>query len=1342
MLAVSPAFDALPPNSRDALAVLALESEPWVSRTHWQERVGDAGIVDERNRKIAGAPFKEIVDHAVAIGAVLVNERHAHALSYRWLVPVLESARRRGTLERMVLHLGMARRYTYSSGIGAKGALLVALVTGDARALEQSLTSLRAYSALSTGRTRGDFLVDTLGLEAPLDWLARLTPELRTEYLRAACRLAFIVPARLGAGVREAAAADDDPEVRGRFVTVLSLAGEPERARAILERAGTSQWERGARAFAALTEGRIAEARALFAEAAVGSRKQRVELPDYLAAFDLLLAVTSDSADEVADVPRRLQRAKRQLADRPFVDYALEALVAFRRTGRAIGPSHCGPSWLDAVVGALRDAWTGREAVARPHLPGHASRAKARGYAWLASELERIEAGRGESSLLALFGDRAKQPWELALDALGSAAAEVAASQRPPSDKTSSGETAELWWTLTVHAGGRWVEVDAHLVARRAAKGKKISVRRLLENDDDGVPLTEQDRRVAHAVVADRDHAYHGLPGGVLLALVGHPRVRDELGNPLRIESREPKIQVEPTQNGARLRLVPSTFDHSGVSLVRERDESGESGDRLVVVKLTSVASRVLQVLTNDGVEVPSEGLPRMAQTLGAMGAIIGVDAAESLAADGGDADGRLHVQLFRTGNRLRARIRVVPGGASGPSLRPGQPPAEVVLNAGEGLVRRTRDLREETRRLDELLERCPTLASLPREGDDRIARELETCLELLTELREAGPDVAVAWPEGQPIRAPALQDGSRVQIRVRGNTSWLTVDGKVQVDESRVLDMSELLASASRAIGRFVPIGEDEYLALTDELRKKLDALARVQALGKGGRLSAALLPALDGICDGLDVTFGAELEKKREALERARTLEPRTPRDLATELRDYQRDGFAFLARRAEAGLGACLADDMGLGKTVQALALLLHRRKKGPALVVAPTSVCRNWEDEARRFAPALTVHRLAEGDRAACVEGAGRGDLVIASYGLLAAEAELLASRAWATVVYDEAHALKNASSRRWAAAREVKAESTIALTGTPVENHAGELHALFDLLVPGMLGSRSVFDAALGAGIADGDREAAALLRQLVRPFVLRRTKAEVLTELPPKTELLHVVSASDEHRAFYEAVRRRAAEKIEAAREAGGARAGRARIEILAEITRLRRAAIDPRLVGGADAPAGAKLDALVELVVELREEGRRALVFSQFLEVLDFARARLEERGIECRRLDGTMTQGARAEEVAAFQGGQGDVFLVSLKAGGVGMNLTAADVVILLDPWWNPAVEDQAAGRAHRIGQSRPVTVARIVTEGTIEEKVLALHAKKRQLFDDVVADADGGGTLDMEALSTLLA
>jgi SNF2 family DNA or RNA helicase len=427
------------------------------------------------------------------------------------------------------------------------------------------------------------------------------------------------------------------------------------------------------------------------------------------------------------------------------------------------------------------------------------------------------------------------------------------------------------------------------------------------------------------------------------------------------------------------------------------------------------------------------------------------------------------------------------------------------------------------------------------------------------------------------------------------------------------------------------------------------------------------------------------------------------------------------------------------MGLGKTVQALALLLARAKDGPALVVAPTSVCRTWQDEARRFAPTLTLHVLANApDRAACIAGLGKGDVLLASYGLLGTCAEALGGRRFATAVFDEAHALKNAETRRAAGARSVVADAIVGLTGTPLENHLGELHSLFDVLTPGLLGTRERFERAFAAPIGRGDKRASAQLRALVRPFLLRRTKAQVLDELPEKTEVTRLIAPSDEERAFYEALRRRAVARV---KDAATTKGGQARILVLAEITKLRRAAVDPRLVGGEEAPSGSKLEALGELVRELREEGHRALVFSQFLEVLDRARAKLEAEGARCVRLDGTMSADARAAAVDVFQSGQADVFLLSLRAGGVGMNLTAADYVVHLDPWWNPAVEDQATDRAHRIGQTRAVTVVRLVTEGTIEEKVLRLHAEKRALYADAIGGLEGASKVDLSEMVGLL-
>jgi SNF2 family DNA or RNA helicase len=351
-------------------------------------------------------------------------------------------------------------------------------------------------------------------------------------------------------------------------------------------------------------------------------------------------------------------------------------------------------------------------------------------------------------------------------------------------------------------------------------------------------------------------------------------------------------------------------------------------------------------------------------------------------------------------------------------------------------------------------------------------------------------------------------------------------------------------------------------------------------------------------------------------------------------------------------------------------------------------------------------------------------------------MLAQHAAKLADYTWTTLLFDEAHALKNPATQRWKAARGLRAEACVALTGTPVENHVGELHALFDIVEPGMLGSRTTFRRMIAVPMARGERRPAALLRRIVRPMILRRSKAEVLTELPPKTEMVRLVAASTEHRAFYEAVRQRAISRMQDARAITQIGRGKAHIEILAEITRLRRAAIDPRLVGGPTAPHGSKLDVLVHVVRELREEGHRALIFSQFLEVLDFASQRLEADDVRCLRMDGTMSATARTTVIDAFQRGEGDVLLASLKAGGIGVNLTAADFVIHLDPWWNPAVEDQATDRTHRYGQTRPVTVLRLCTENTVEEKVLAMHEGKRRLYQDVIGESDGGGTLEQWA------
>jgi SNF2 family DNA or RNA helicase len=535
------------------------------------------------------------------------------------------------------------------------------------------------------------------------------------------------------------------------------------------------------------------------------------------------------------------------------------------------------------------------------------------------------------------------------------------------------------------------------------------------------------------------------------------------------------------------------------------------------------------------------------------------------------------------------------------------------------------------------------------------------------------------------------------------------------------------------------VALGEGEYLALTERLRAQLaDLQAMGEATKDGLRLPAASAAFLAQTLEGTQLQADKPWAKRLARLEEAAALQPALPAGLMAELRSYQAEGFAWMARLAHAGLGAILADDMGLGKTVQTLALLLTRAPMGPALVIAPTSVCGNWVAEAGRFAPSLRVLSFGEGDRAEMLQSCGPGDVVVASYALTLIEGETFASREWATLVLDEAQALKNAATKRAKAIGALKADFRLALSGTPVENRLADLWSLMNLLNPGLLGSSGQFTERF-AGPIERQRDEAvrSRLRRLISPFLLRRTKAQVLADLPPRTEIVHRVEPGPEERAFLEAARRSAIERVA---QIDGEDA-QAAFHVLAELTRLRRAACDPRLAAPELGLVGAKAQEFEQLALELVAGRHKALVFSQFTDFLDLLAQRLQAAGVAYQMLTGSTPAAERTKRVAAFQAGEGDLFLISLKAGGFGLNLTAADYVIIVDPWWNPAAEDQASGRAHRIGQQRPVTVYRLVTAGSIEERIIDLHRHKRDLADGILAGQDQGKPLGTAELRELL-
>ncbi|NBC31594.1 MAG: helicase SNF2 [Alphaproteobacteria bacterium] len=453
--------------------------------------------------------------------------------------------------------------------------------------------------------------------------------------------------------------------------------------------------------------------------------------------------------------------------------------------------------------------------------------------------------------------------------------------------------------------------------------------------------------------------------------------------------------------------------------------------------------------------------------------------------------------------------------------------------------------------------------------------------------------------------------------------------------------------------------------------------------------------------------------------------------PAGFRGDLRDYQKRGLAWLQALGQHGLGGILADDMGLGKTVQALAHLLAEKEAGrldrPCLLIAPTSVVGNWMMEAERFTPDLRVVPIHGKDRGPQHAAAETADLVVTSYALLRQDHRLFAGRAYHAILCDEAQALKNPKSQAAVILRAMEARQVVCLTGTPMENHLDELWSLLSLAVPGIFGDRTAFRRDFRTPIEKhGDADRRSLLGRRIRPFLLRRRKDQVATELPPRTEMVETVTLTGAQRDLYETVRLTMDRRVREAIETRGL--ARSRITVLDALLKLRQVCCDPRLVKldrARGVTATAKLTRLMAMLGDLAEEGRKVLVFSQFTSMLDLIGDELQDSRIPYLRLDGSTQD--RDPLVRRFQAGEVPVFLLSLKAGGTGLNLTAADTVVHYDPWWNPAVEAQASDRAHRIGQTQPVFVHHLIAEGTVEARIRDLQARKRSLTS-LIEDAGG--------------
>ena len=650
-------------------------------------------------------------------------------------------------------------------------------------------------------------------------------------------------------------------------------------------------------------------------------------------------------------------------------------------------------------------------------------------------------------------------------------------------------------------------------------------------------------------------------------------------------------------------------------------------------------------------------------------------------------------------------------------------------------------------------------------------------------------PDGGAAWLDFVHHDVPALHAGGwRVEIdpsfRYRvieadtdwnatvneaGSGWWFSLDLGIDVEGERV-QLLPVLVAALRSLANPAASGALEALALDGTLYAPLPGgrhlalpfdrvgailsvlveLFDADRLSADGSLAMSLGEAagLAALEDSLQLRWlGSErlhtLARDLADFTRVEPVEP--PRDFAAILRPYQQAGLDWLQFLHRYGLGGILADDMGLGKTVQTLAHILVEKQAGrldrPCLVVCPTSVGPNWRAEATRFAPQLHLLALHGPERARAFGDIAAADLVLTTYPLLLRDGDVLLAQDWHLVVLDEAQAIKNPLTKITQLVCQLNARCRLCLSGTPIENHLGELWSSFAFLMPGLLGTHKQFARLFRTPIEKrGDRERQSVLASRLRPFILRRTKAAVAAELPPKTEIVQRIELAGDQRDLYETVRLAMHEKVRQAVAEKGL--NRSQIVILDALLKLRQACCDPRLVklaAARRAAGSAKLAALMEIVPELIAEGRRILLFSQFTSMLDLIKPELDRARIPFVELRGDT--GDRVTPVARFQGGAVPVFLISLKAGGTGLNLTAADTVIHYDPWWNPAVETQATDRTHRIGQDKPVFVYKLIALGTVEERILELQERKRALagvvFDPESGCAAGFDQVDLELL-----
>ncbi|WP_017445619.1 DEAD/DEAH box helicase [Gayadomonas joobiniege] len=693
-----------------------------------------------------------------------------------------------------------------------------------------------------------------------------------------------------------------------------------------------------------------------------------------------------------------------------------------------------------------------------------------------------------------------------------------------------------------------------------------------------------------------------------------------------------------------------------------------------------------------------------------------------------------LDIEPYAAG--LKFNCFVMPFGPKGPSYPPAFGQSLVTALVGGQRLETHRNLIQEQEDLAQLDICCPGFRAM--HGHQLVLEDSQKALDLLSQIQafsnhpQPSFKLTVRWPKGVKISLSKPLTASQIQLSIYKNQQWFDFTGEVQINDQQTLSFQQLLSLYQHQQRQYIELNPEHYLQLSDDLKHKMDMLLQISEQGQFHPLATE---QMDKAIQGMRLkTLHGWAEQKR-VMQAAWRAKINPPAELRANLRDYQKIGIEWALRLASWRAGACLADEMGLGKTLQAVAIMLARAKKGPSLVLAPASVVYNWANELKKFAPNLHTYSLSNycdhKQRVAKLDNTKPGDVILLSYGLLVSLKDELAAIEWTNLVADEAQMLKNPLSQRTKIVYELNAHFKMVMTGTPIENDLTELWSLFRIINPGLLGNLKRFNQKFIQPIANqaddpiAASQAKAGLKLLIDPFILRRTKKSVATELPEKTEIYQGLELATDYQSFYEAARLNALKIIHNQQTEGPST--QKNIAVLAQLVRLRQACCDPRLLIPNSDLKSPKLTALKTLVPEIVNNGHQVLIFSQFVGFLKLVQEALAQIGIDSAYLDGATPSDKRQKQIKIFQNGEKPVFLISLKAGGTGLNLTAASYVIHLDPWWNPAVSQQASDRAHRLGQNKPVTIYHFYCKNTIESQILALHQKKSKLAYDLLVNQD---------------